>query len=80
MRLFGLINNYEKLFGKKGELVASHAGLECGLFKVNMKDTDFISFGPNMWEVHSAQEHVSISSIDRGYKLLVSLLEDIKNY
>lgn len=74
------LESYEKLFDKKGELVAVHAGLECGLFKVSMKDVDFISFGPNMWEVHSAQEHVSISSIDRNYKLLVSVLEDIEKY
>ncbi len=74
------LENYEKLFNKKGELVAIHAGLECGLFKVSMKDVDFISFGPNMWEVHSAQEHVSISSIDRNYKLLISVLEGIEKY
>lgn len=74
------LDSYQDLFDKKGELVAIHAGLECGLFKVNMKDVDFISFGPNMWEVHSAQEHVSISSIDRNFKLLKKVLENVKNY
>lgn len=74
------LSSYEKLFSQKGELVAIHAGLECGLFKQTMKDVDFISFGPNMWEVHSAQEHVSISSIDRNYQLLVDVLAEMKNY
>lgn len=74
------VDNYQKLFDEKGEIVAIHAGLECGLFKEKMENVDFISFGPNMWEVHSAQEHVSISSIDRNYKLLIAVLEDIEKY
>lgn len=74
------LESYQDLFKETGKLVAIHAGLECGLFKQNMKDVDFISFGPNMWDVHSANEHVSISSIEKNYKLLVHVLENIKKY
>ncbi len=70
---------YEKKFGKKAEISAIHAGLECGLigdkFDGNM---DQISFGPNIFDVHTPDEHISISSLDRMYDYLLSVLEEIK--
>jgi len=69
---------YEELFGKKAEVTAIHAGLECGVLKKILPDTDMISFGPNMYEVHTEKEHLSISSVERIWKFLVRLLEEIK--
>ncbi|EKN40681.1 aminoacyl-histidine dipeptidase, partial [Clostridium botulinum CFSAN001627] len=71
------IDIYTKLY-EKPDVSAIHAGLECGLFKGTMKDTDMISFGPNLYDVHTPNEHLSISSVERIWKFLVELLKNIK--
>ena len=53
---------YNKMYGKEAEVVAIHAGLECGLFKEKLGDLDMISFGPDIFDVHTPNEHHSISS------------------
>lgn len=67
---------YEKLYNKEAEVTAIHAGLECGLLKEILPDTDMISFGPNLFDVHTEKEHLSISSVQRLWGFLVKLLED----
>ncbi|MDR1782404.1 MAG: aminoacyl-histidine dipeptidase [Bacilli bacterium] len=75
------VKEYKKLFNKDGEIVAIHAGLECGLFKEKMPaETDFISFGPTILGAHTAEEHVNIPSVERNYKLLKAVLQNIKEY
>ncbi|WMM26343.1 aminoacyl-histidine dipeptidase [Tissierella sp. MB52-C2] len=69
---------YEELFDKKAEVSAIHAGLECGLLKEILPDTDMISFGPNLYDVHTEKEHLSISSVQRVWEFLIKLLEDLK--
>lgn len=69
---------YKGLFNKDAEVSAIHAGLECGLLKEILPDTDMISFGPNLFDVHTEKEHISISSTERVYKFLVALLENLK--
>lgn len=68
---------YEELFSKQAEVSAIHAGLECGLLKEILPDTDMISFGPNLYDVHTEKEHLSISSVERVWKFLVKLLEEL---
>ncbi len=69
---------YEELFDKKAEISAIHAGLECGLLKEILPDTDMISFGPNLYDVHTEKEHLSISSVHKVWKFLIKLLEELK--
>ncbi len=69
---------YEELFGKKAVVSAIHAGLECGLLKEILPDTDMISFGPNLYDVHTEKEHLSIESVERVWNFLIKLLEDLK--
>lgn len=73
------IGTYEELYGAKPEISAIHAGLECGLFseKFNGK-IDLISFGPNLYDVHTPKEHMSISSVERTWEYLVKVLEKLK--
>lgn len=66
---------YREKYGKEPEIVAIHAGVECGLFGEKIKDLDMISFGPDMYDVHTPNEHVSISSIKRTYEYLAAVLE-----
>ena len=68
---------YEKMFGKKPELKAIHAGLECGLLIEKIPDMDVASIGPQIENAHSPEEKVQISSVARFYKHLVGLLEEL---
>lgn len=70
---------YEKTFGKKPEISAIHAGLECGLIGDKFNgELDQISFGPNMFDVHTPEERVSISSVERMYDYLLKVLSEVK--
>lgn len=65
--------------GKDAEIIAIHAGLECGLFSERLgSDVDMISFGPNMYDVHTPNEHVSISSTKNVWDFFVRVLAAIK--
>lgn len=56
---------------------AIHAGLECGIFKSNLPDLDIISIGPDMWNVHTPDERLSISSVEKFYEFVLKLLEKL---
>ena len=66
-----------KMYQKPVVVEAIHAGLECGLFCEKIKGLDAISFGPNMYDIHSSKERISVSSVERCYKYLLSLLENL---
>jgi len=69
---------YREQFGKELKIEAIHAGLECGLFDEKFGGTlDMISFGPNMYGVHTPQERLSISSVQRTYQFLLNVLKEI---
>lgn len=65
---------YKDLFGKEGTVEAVHAGIECGLFADSIPDLDCVSIGPEMADVHTPKEHLSISSTARTYALLKEVL------
>lgn len=70
---------YNDMFGKMPEISAIHAGLECGLFSDKFNgDIDLISFGPNLYDVHTPKEHLSISSTERTWNYLTAVLKEIK--
>lgn len=68
---------YEKNFGKIPEIKAIHAGLECGLLGGVYPQLDMISFGPTIRFPHSPDEKVNIETVDKFWKFLIALLEDV---
>jgi dipeptidase D len=58
---------YEKLFGQTPEVVAIHAGLECGLLSEKLPGLDCISFGPQMHDIHTSREKLEIASVKRTW-------------
>lgn len=72
------VNLYEEMFNERATVTAIHAGLECGILKKILPDVDMISFGPNLYDVHTEKEHLSIPSVNRMWKFLVRLLEELK--
>ncbi|MDO4594224.1 MAG: aminoacyl-histidine dipeptidase [Tissierellia bacterium] len=69
---------YEKEIGRDAIVTTTHGGLECGYLKKQLPNTVMISFGPNLHDVHTSRENAEIDSIERIYKYLVKLLEEIK--
>ena len=67
----------QKVFGKPLEIMAIHAGLECGLIGEKYTEMEMVSFGPSMWDVHTPDEHVSVPSVGNFWKLLVAVLEAV---
>lgn len=72
------VQTYKELTGKEPVVSAVHAGLECGLIKKTIPDMDAVSFGPNLYDVHTPNEHLSISSAERMWKFIVKLLENMR--
>lgn len=70
-----LVKVYKEDYGEEPKIEAIHAGLECGLFAGKMKDLDLISFGPDMYDIHTPDEKLSISSAKRVFDFLVHSLE-----
>jgi len=68
---------YADIFGKKPDVLACHAGLECGILGTNYPEMDMISFGPNIRGAHSPDERVSISSTQKFWKYLLGILKNI---
>ncbi|HKM35495.1 MAG TPA: aminoacyl-histidine dipeptidase [Lachnospiraceae bacterium] len=66
---------YEEMYGRKPELMAIHAGLECGILASKIENLDCISFGPNMENIHTTEETLSISSTKRVWEYLINLLK-----
>ncbi len=65
---------YEEMYGVKPKLEAIHAGLECGILAAKVEDLDCISLGPDMSDIHTTEETLSISSTARVWEYLVRLL------
>ena len=74
------VDVYEKLTGKKPIITAIHAGLECGLLLDKMNGAEAISMGPDMFEVHTPNEHLSIPSVKNVYEFLLEVLASMNQY
>lgn len=72
-----MIKAFKKCYGKEPVIEAIHAGLECGLFCDKIPGLDAVSFGPNLFEIHTCREHLSVSSVERSYSFLVELLKNL---
>ena len=73
-----LKETYKDLFDDELKINAIHAGLECGYLLDKKNDFDIISFGPQMYDIHTPDERLSISSTQRNYELVVELLKRLK--
>ena len=72
-----LSDTYENLFKSKANVVACHAGLECGILGTNYPEMDMISFGPTIQGAHSPDERANIKSSQKFWKFLLEILENI---
>ena len=68
---------WEQKYGENPTVAAIHAGLECGLFCEKIPGLDAVSIGPNMWDVHTCRERLSVASTARVYAYLCDVLKEL---
>jgi len=68
---------YQTAFGKEPKVDACHAGLECGILGGHLPGMDMISFGPTIRGAHSPDERVQISSVQKFWGYLLTILKEI---
>lgn len=73
-----LVDTYRELYGNDPVVEGIHAGLECGLFASKMGDIDAVSLGPQMEGIHTVNEVLSISSVQRTWELVTKALAALK--
>ncbi len=71
------VQSYKKLFGKEPEVLAIHAGLECGLVGAIYPGMDMVSFGPTIKGAHSPDERLEIPSVTKFWDLTLEVLKEI---
>lgn len=73
-----MIKTFESLYGRKPAVDVIHAGLECGFFCDKIDGLDAVSFGPNLFDIHTSRERLSVSSTQRTYKFLCETLKSLR--
>ncbi|MCX6285959.1 MAG: aminoacyl-histidine dipeptidase [Bacteroidetes bacterium] len=71
------VESYKKLFGGEPEVLAIHAGLECGLVGAIYPGMDMVSFGPTIKGAHSPDERLEISTVTKFWDLTLEILKEI---
>lgn len=66
---------FKNMYGKDMVVQAIHAGLECGFFAEKIPELDCVSFGPDIKDIHTTRERLSISSAKRMYEYLLEVLK-----
>lgn len=54
---------FKDMFGKEAEVSGTHGGLECGIFSEKIHGVDIVSFGPSIYNAHTPDEKMSLSSL-----------------
>ena len=70
-----MVRIYRELFGKEVRVEALHAGLECGIMISKIPGLDCVSFGPDIFDIHTTEERLSISSTARMWDYLLEILK-----
>lgn len=73
-----LVQAYHNIFNKEPQVLAIHAGLECGLFSEKYPDLDMVSFGPTLRGVHSPDEKLEIKTVQMCWDLMIEFFKLLK--
>lgn len=68
---------YKEQRGKEMELLATHGGLECGVFCGMIPGLDVVTLGPETDGAHTPKEQMNMESFDRTFDLLCSFLKEL---
>ena len=70
-----MVRVYREMYSKEPEVIAIHAGLECGLLSEKLPGLDCVSIGPDMKDIHSFREKLHIASTRRTWEFLLEVLK-----
>ena len=71
-----MVSVYREMYGSEPEIQALHAGLECGVFAKKIPGLDCVSFGPNMFDIHTTKERLSLSSAERVWNYILKVIAE----
>ena len=72
-----MVQVYTKMFGKEPQVVAIHAGLECGILSDKLPGLECVSIGPQMHDIHTSRERLEIASTERTWNFLLETLKNL---
>ncbi len=72
-----MVRVYKEMFHKDAEVVAIHAGLECGLLGEKLPGLDCVSIGPEMHDIHTSREKLGIASVARTWEFVKEVLKQM---
>ena len=70
-----MVKTYTQMYGKAPEVVAIHAGLECGLLSEKLPGLDCVAMGPDMQDIHTSRERLNIASTKRTWEFIQEVLK-----
>ena len=70
-----MVRVYKEMYDKEPQVLAIHAGLECGLLGEKVPGLDCVSVGPSMHDIHTSRERLEIASTERVWKFLLEVLK-----
>ena len=70
-----MTSTYEEMYGKPMVVQAIHAGVECGIFSDALDGLDAVSFGPDILDIHTPKERLSIESTKRTWEYITKVLQ-----
>ena len=78
-RLLKVMNSvYLAQYGKAPEITGVHAGLETGIISSRLPGLDIISCGPDILNIRTPNERLSVSSVERTWKFLIAVLKELR--
>ena len=72
-----MVRIFRDMFGKEPEVVAIHAGLECGILSDKLPGLDCVSIGPDMHDIHTSREKLEIASTGRTWEFILEILKNL---
>lgn len=71
-----MVRIYKEHFDREPEIISIHAGLECGILAEKIQNLDAVSIGPDMKDIHTTDERLSISSVQRVWEYVLKILAE----
>ena len=66
---------FVEMYGRFPIITSIHAGLECGLLGHKLPGADMVSIGPDLENVHTPDERMSVYSVERTWEYLKAVLK-----
>ena len=73
-----MVQVFREQYGREPRIEAIHAGVECGLLAGKLPGLDCVSIGPDLLEIHTPRERMSIPSVQRVWAFLLEVLKRSK--